>query len=218
MTTSIVSVPTSDVSDFTGGSESDVSMMIGIGLVKDSPAVFFKYLGDEQTPAGLTLPSGKPVTSIKNVVLAGIDIAEDVGEFKSTKLNLFLRTNPTATHPEGRVVMLTSGLTTYWSQSVLGGLLGMFNTPGLDLTMPVNIDSWYGTSKMRPVFAAVKLNGRKISDSDMYNSLSDARGDRDSKLIENICRDAVDVLRAALGIEAADVVVEDGEVEAEDLF
>ena len=214
MTTSIVSMPSNDVSDFTGGAESDVAMMIGIGLVKDSPAVFFQYLGDEQTPTGLTMPSGKPVTSLKNITLSGVSIAENVGEFNSTKLNVFLTSN------QGRTVMLTSGLTTIWSQCVLGGLIGMFNS--YDLTTPFNLDSWYGTSKLRPVFAALKLNGTKVSDNAMYTALSDARADRDRALTEKICRDAVDVLRGALGIEVADVVVDaepktDG-VEADDLF
>jgi len=212
MTTSIV--PTADVSDLIGGAESDVSMMIGIGLVKDSPAVFFQYLGDEQTPSGLTMPSGKPVTSLKNVTLSGISIAEDVGEFKSTKLNLFLTSN------QGRTVMLTSGLTTIWSQCVLGGLIGMFAS--YDLASPFNLDSWYGTSKLRPVFAAVKLNGTKVSDNDMYTKLADARSDRDKALVERIMRDAVDVLRGALGVELADVVVESEpsteNTEASDLF
>jgi len=198
MTTSIVS--TSDVSDLIGGAESDVSMMIGIGLVKDSPAVFFQYLGDEQTPSALTMPSGKPVTSLKNVTLSGISIAEDVGEFKSTKLNIFLTSN------QGRTVMLTSGLTTIWSQCVLGGLIGMFAT--YDLSRPFNLDSWYGTSKLRPVFAAIKLNDTKVSDNDMYTKLAEARSDRDKALIERIMRDAVDVLRGALGVELADVVVD----------
>lgn len=198
MTTSIV--PTADVSDLIGGAESDVSMMIGIGLVKDSPAVFFQYLGDEQTPSGLTMPSGKPVTSLKNVTLSGISIAEDVGEFKSTKLNIFLTSN------QGRTVMLTSGLTTIWSQCVLGGLIGMFAT--YDLSRPFNLDSWYGTSKLRPVFAAIKMNGTKVSDNEMYTKLADARSDRDKALVERIMRDAVDVLRGALGVELADVVVD----------
>ena len=39
--------------------ESSVDMMIGIGLVKDTDAVFFQYLGEEQQPAALMLPSGK---------------------------------------------------------------------------------------------------------------------------------------------------------------
>jgi hypothetical protein len=214
MTTSIVSTSTTDVSDFTGGAESDVAMMLGIGLVKDSPAVFFQYLGDEQTPAGMTLPSGKPITSLKNITLSGISIAEDVGEFHSTKLNLFV------TSSAGRTVMLTSGLTTIWSQCVLGGLMAMFN--GYDLTTPFNLDSWYGTSKLRPVFAALKVNGSKVSDNDMYTSLADARADRDRALVEKICRDAVDVLRMSLGIETADIVIEDEtstkDVQPEDLF
>ena len=89
------------LAEFSGGSNSDVSMMIGIGLVKDSEAVFFQYLGEEQTPSALMMPSGRPLTRLANVTLAGIDIAEEVGEFKSTKLNLFLQSS------QGRVVMLT---------------------------------------------------------------------------------------------------------------
>ena len=41
------------LAEFSGGSNTDVSMMIGIGLVKDSEAVFFQYLGEEQTPSAL---------------------------------------------------------------------------------------------------------------------------------------------------------------------
>ena len=89
------------LSEFSGGSSSDVAMMIGVGLVKDTEAVFFQYLGEEQQPSALMLPSGKPLTRLANVTLAGIDIAEEVGEFKSTKLNLFLQSS------QGRVVMLT---------------------------------------------------------------------------------------------------------------
>ena len=71
------------INEFAGGTSSDVSMMIGIGLVKDSEGVFFQYLGDEQQPSALMLPSGKPLTRMANIRLAGIDIAEEVGEFKS---------------------------------------------------------------------------------------------------------------------------------------
>ena len=52
------------VSEFCGGTSStmDVAMMIGVGLVKDSDAVFFQYLGEDQKPRALTIPtSGKPV-------------------------------------------------------------------------------------------------------------------------------------------------------------
>ena len=35
------------ISEFAGGNSTDVAMMIGVGLVKDSEAVFFQYLGEE---------------------------------------------------------------------------------------------------------------------------------------------------------------------------
>ena len=69
------------ISEFSGGSASDIEMMIGIGLVKDSDAVFFQYMGEEQQPQALMLPSGRPLTRLANVRLHSIDIAENVGEF-----------------------------------------------------------------------------------------------------------------------------------------
>ena len=93
MTTSaITSVDnTSLIAEFSGGESSDVAMMIGVGLVKDSEAVFFQYLGEQQSPAALMLPSGKPLTRLANVRLSYINIVDDIGEFKSTKINIFHR-------------------------------------------------------------------------------------------------------------------------------
>ena len=187
------------VSEFAGGSSSDVSMMIGVGLVKDSEGVFFQYLGEEQQPAALMLPSGKPLTRMANVRLAGIDIAEDVGEFKSTKLNLILETTA------GSRVMLTSGLTTIWSQCVLTSLMGLYNSYSTDEYF--QLDSWKGTSKLRPCFAAVRVKGQKISDQETYDLLRDARSDRDNALVQQLCRNAVTQLQAAVGVEP--VVVEE---------
>ena len=201
------------VTEFAGGTSTDVSMMIGIGLVKDSEAVFFQYLGDEQTPSALMMPSGRPLTRLANVTLAGIDVADDIGEFKSTKLNLFLQSS------QGRVVMLTSGLTTIWSQCVLNGLMGLYHS--YDLNTPVQLDSWKGTSKMRPCFAAIRCEGTKVSDQELYDLLTDARGDRDSVKVEQLCRNAVAQLRAALGVtEPVDVKVDEPAVdpEAAELF
>ena len=189
------------LAEFSGGTNTDVSMMIGIGLVKDSEAVFFQYLGEEQTPTALMMPSGRPLTRLANVTLAGIDIAEDVGEFKSTKLNLFLQSS------QGRVVMLTSGLTTIWSQCVLNGLMGMYHS--YDLNTPMQLDSWKGTSKMRPCFAAIRCAGAKVSDQELYEMLTEARGDRDNAKVEQLCRNAVAQLREGLGIvEPVDVKVD----------
>ena len=117
----ITPAATSVLADMMGGgsgTDRDIAMMIGIGLNKESDAVFFQYLGEEKQPAALTIPSnGKPLTYLRNVRLVGIEIAEDIGTFKSTKINVFLESGA------GNVVMLTSGLTTLWSQFLVCGLL-----------------------------------------------------------------------------------------------
>ena len=190
MTTTSIDT-TAVLAEFTGGNSSDVAMMIGIGLVKDSDAVFFQYLGEEQTPQALTLPtSGKPLTRLSNVRLAGISIAEDVGEFKSTKLNLYLESSA------GRTVMLTSGLQTIWSQCVITSLMGLFNSYNLD--QPFVLDSWKGTSKMRPCFAAIRQGGVKVSDQMMYDQLRDLRADRATDKLIAVMRDAVEILNNAV--------------------
>ena len=197
--------PVSSVlSEFTGGSQPDIAMMIGIGLVKESDAVFFQYLGEESKPMALTVPtSGRPLTYLRNVTLSGIEIAEEVGEFKSTKLNLYLES------AQGNVVMLTSGLTTLWSQCVMTALMGLFNS--YDLQSPFTLNSWKGTSKMRPCFASIKLGQAKVSDQMLYDQLKDLRADRATDKITAVMRDSVDILRAALTIndpQPVDVVVE----------
>ena len=186
------------VAEFAGGAQSDVAMMIGIGLVKDTDAVFFQYVGNEQTPQALMLPSGKPLTRLANVRLVGISVADGIGEFKSTKLNLFLESS------QGRVVMLTSGLTTIWSQCVLTGLMGIFEERSMDDSF--TLDSWKGTSKMRPCFAAIKINNQRRSSDEMYQALTNARADRDNAQIDVILRDAVQCLGTAVGTPAIDPV------------
>tara|TARA_B100001939_G_scaffold312912_1_gene296392 strand:+ start:746 stop:1375 length:630 start_codon:yes stop_codon:yes gene_type:complete len=200
MTTATLSTDNSAVlAEFAGGQTTDVAMMIGIGLVKDSEAVFFQYLGEEQQPSALMMPSGKPLTRLSNIKLAGIDIAEGVGEFKSTKLNLFLESN------QGRIIMLTSGLTTIWSQCVITALMGMFNS--YDLETPFVLDSWKGNSKMRPCFAAVRIGQNKISDQMLYDQLAEARSDRDKVKQEQIMRDSIEILNHAVKPQAAEITV-----------
>ena len=188
------------VAEFAGGSSSDVSMMIGVGLVKDSEGVFFQYLGDEQQPSALMLPSGKPLTRMSNVRLSAVEIAEDIGEFKSTKLNLILETT------SGTKVMLTSGLTTIWSQCVLTSLMGLYQSYSMEEFF--QLDTWKGTSKLRPCFAAIRVAGNKISDQETYDLLRDARSDRDNALVQQLCRNAVTQLQAAVGIEPVAVTEE----------
>jgi len=180
------------IEEFGGSSANNVEMMIGVGLAKDTEAVFFQYLGDGQEQ-GIMLPSGKPLTQLKAVQFTGISIAEDIGEFNSVKLNVFLTTN------QGRTALITSGLTTMWSQCVLTGLMAVFNQTQLPAT--ITLDSWYGTSRNRPAFAAIRFNNQKMSDNDIYEQLKDSRYDGDKTRVEAICRDCVSILAHALGTD-----------------
>ena len=191
------------VAEFCGGTSSlmDVAMMIGVGLVKESDAVFFQYLDNDQKPRALMMPSsGKPVYQFQNVKLVGVDIADDIGEFKSTKLNVYLESSA------GTVIMVTSGLTTLWSQAVMCALMGLYNS--YDLNTPFTLNSWKGDSKMRPCFASVKIDKEKVSDQMLYDQLKDLRADRATDKIMATMRDSVEILRHALGVTEADVVVE----------
>ena len=174
-----------------GGQQTEYNMMLGVGINKDSDAVFFVYRGDDQEPVALTLPtSGKPLTRLGNVKVTGLNIAEDIGTFNSTKLNLFLTTN------KGVVILVTSGLTTLWSQCVLTGLMGAFETGNLEFAL--TLDTWKGTSKMKPCFAAIRSGDLKMSDTDLYEQLKEARADRDKEKVETILRDSVSILSHAI--------------------
>ena len=190
-----------------GGMEQDIAMMIGISVVKNSDAVFFQYLGDDKEPQALMNPrSGKPITTLPHMRLVGISIAEDVGTFNLTKLNLFLEATA------GSVVMLTSGLTTLWSQSVIIALSGLYQT--YDLSTPFSLNSWKGTMGLRPTFASIKIGKEKITDQMLYDQLKELRADKAADKITAVMRDSVEILSAALGggdVDAVDVQVEETE-------
>ena len=196
--------PASLVAEFAGGSSSDVDMMIGVGVVKDSDAVYFQYLGDEQTPRALTVPtSGKPVFNLVNIRVVGLEVADDIGTFKATKLNVIIESQ------QGSRVMLTSGLNTYWSQCVITGLMGLYDSYSIDT--PFTLNSWKGNQGLKPCFASIKLGKEKVSDQAMYDQLKDLRSDGNSKRMMQVMREAVNIISAAIGggeVEAVDVAVE----------
>ena len=200
------------VAELGGSSQQTVDIMIGVGLVKDSEAVFFQYEGDEKVSA-LMQASGRPVTRIGNVRLTGLSIADDVyaeAGFSGSKLNIYVETQ------SGRTVMLTSGLTTIWSQCLMTSLMGLITDNAIDHL--ICIDTWKGNSMKRPCFAAVRDGQRKVTSNEMYQSLLEARSDGDLAKTEAIMRDAVDVLNAALGqgpVEVAEVKVD---ADAAELF
>lgn len=188
------------VSQFGGQSQGTVDMMIGVGVVKDSEAVYFQYVGDDQTQA-LMRPNGAPVTRIGNVNLTGLTIVDDVYKdagFSGSKLNVFLTTQ------QGATVMLTSGLTTIWSQCLITSLMGLFAAGRLQAM--IAIDTWKGNSKMKPCFAAVRDGATKVSNDEIYDALREARSDRDKVKVDAIMRDSISLIQQALGVE--DVVVD----------
>ena len=202
---------TAILAEFTGGSSTDVAMMIGIGLVKDSDAVFFQYLGEEQPAKALSYPSGKPVTRMSNVKLHGIDVVGGIGEFASTKLNVFIESS------SGTILMLTSGLQTIWSQCVITGLMGLVGNGDLDASF--SLDTWKGTSKMRPCFAAIRSGDVKMTDQLTYDTLADARSDRNREKTVELMRDYVGMIKGALtGGPVEEAVVTAVNPDAAELF
>ena len=180
------------VAEFSGGSQPSVDIMLGIGLQKDSEAVFFQYKGDDTIEA-LVQASGKPVTRIAPLRLTGITIADDIYKeagFEGSKVNIFLETQ------SGLTVMLTSGLTTIWTQCIMTSFMGLVRTDSVDHL--IAIDTFKGKSKMRPCFAAVRDGSIKVTDDEMYTALTEARSDRDKAKTEALIRDAVEIIDAQI--------------------
>tara|TARA_X000001382_G_C3176315_1_gene181068 strand:- start:849 stop:1541 length:693 start_codon:yes stop_codon:yes gene_type:complete len=190
------------VAEFGGQATQSVDLMIGVGLVKDSEAVYFQYVGDDQKVA-LLESSGKPVSRIGNVRLTGLSIVDDVyaeAGFSGSKLNVFLTTQ------SDRTVMLTSGLVTIWSQCLMTSLMGLFE--GESLNSFIAIDTWKGTSAMKPCFAAVRNGGIKATSNDMYQALTEARSDKDKAKTDALMRDAVTLINTALSETSPQNVIE----------
>lgn len=191
------------VAEFGGSSSTNVDVMIGVGLVKDSEAVFFQYIGDDNKQA-LMQPNGKPVTSIHPVTVTGIAVTEPLGEFNQVKLNLFLRTQG------GTNVMLTSGLNTMWSQCITTCLMGLYSQNSLNSL--IKLDTYKGKSSKGACFASMYNNGNKVTSNAMYQDLAEARQSRNYGEVERLQRQAVEVLSAAFNevtdVQPAEVVVE----------
>jgi len=202
MTTSAITTDTSAlVAELGGSSDVTVDYMFGIGNVKDSDAVYFQYMGDDQLQA-LVSASGRPQTRIGNVFLTGVTIADDVYKeagFSGDKLNVFLQTQ------SGATIMLTAGLTTIWSQCIMTALMGLADNAAL--THLITVDTWKGTSKMRPCFAAVRDGQVKMTNDYLYEALREARSDRNKELQTKLMREAVAAVSAALGGDVQEAVV-----------
>ena len=157
-----------------GGESPEINMMIGVGVVKESEAVLFHYVGNEEQPQALMHPrTGNPLTRLSNVKLVGLDIAKNIGTENATKLNVILELG------NGNKVLVTSGIQTWWSQCVMAGLFGLFQN-GL-LTESFNLDSYRGTMGRKPIFASIRC-ADVYSDKELYAMLM---ADRKSKAWES---------------------------------
>jgi hypothetical protein len=105
--------------------------------------------------------------------------------------------------------MLTSGLNTIWSQCVLTGLIEAFHQGVID--QPMSLDTWKGTSKMKPCFAGIRQGANKLSNKDLYEELGHSRRQGDKARLTTLLKDAVSVLEAHFGVnpEIAVVVTEE---------
>ena len=157
-----------------GGEAPEINMMIGVGVVKESEAVLFHYVGNEEQPQALMHPrTGNPLTRLSNVKLVGLDIAKNIGTENATKLNVILELG------NGNKVLVTSGIQTWWSQCVMAGLFGLFQN-GL-LTESFNLDSYRGKMGRKPIFASIRC-ADVYSDKELYAMLM---SDRKSKAWES---------------------------------
>ena len=197
--------PVSILTEFTGDLSApvDYDLLIGVGVTKDSDAVFFRY--EESKPIALVNPAtGKPLQTFKNVTCYGIELVHDIGTFKATKLNLKLQS------PGGTKLCFTSGVETIWSQAVVTALMGIMGSGMYDFNTPFTFWSKRGDQGMRPSFANIYLDGERVSDTHMYEQLRDLRSDKDTKGIIASVTDAVQILSAEIsGVPTAVTVLDD---------
>lgn len=196
--------PTSILTEFTGGSVApvDYDLLIGVGVMKESDAVFFRY-EDSKPIALVNQANGKPLQTFKDVVCYGIEVVHHIGTFKASKLNLKLRS------PGGSKLCFTSGVETMWSQAVVTALMGIMGSTMYDFNTPFTFWSKRGDQGMRPSFANIYLDGERVSDNHMYEQLRDLRSDRDKEGIIKSVTDAVEILSAEISGVPTEVIVLD---------
>ena len=151
-----------------GGEAPEIHMMIGVGVVKESEAVLFQYIGNNQKATALVTSNGKPLERLGNVKLLDVSIVKNIGTEKATKLNVILEL-------EKGNILVTSGIKSWWTTCVITGLYGLLQN-GL-ISTPFNLDSYRGKTGRKPIFATIR-SGQMYSDRDLYAMLlADRRSD-----------------------------------------
>lgn len=175
---------------------SEVACFIGVAAEKDNrDAVYFQYVGEKETKA---LPSN----TLFNVRFTGLSVADDVydGDFVGDKLNVYLETQ------NGETVMLTSGLCTWWSRSIITAIQVLAEAESMHSL--VNISSYY---KGMACFATVYNNNNRVTSDSMFKTWNDLNApmkkpNKPSELervqnraqVAEIMRDSVAILSQAM--------------------
>jgi hypothetical protein len=188
-----------------GGEAPEINMMIGIGVVQESAAVLFHYIGNDEKPTALMTKAGKPLTRLGSVKLVDIDIVTNIGTHNATKLNVILESN------HGNRILVTSGIQTWWTTCVIAGLFGLLQNGLIDT--PFNLDSYRGN---KVIFASIR-SGQSYSDQDLYAILKSDRTDKAwdsyesnvSAIVQTLKKELNTTVEPDTSVEAVEVQVEE---------
>ena len=191
-----------------GGEAPEIKYMIGVGVVKDSEAVLFYYIGNDEQPIPLMTKTGKPLTRLSNVNLVDVNVVTGIGTENATKLNVILEIE------NGNKILVTSGIQTWWSMCVISGLYGLFQN-GM-ITESFSLDSYRGNIGRKPIFASIRCGG-VYSDKELYEILNADRKEKAWESYELSMSSIVDTLQKELNttvepdtsVKAVDVQVEE---------
>jgi hypothetical protein len=190
-----------------GGEAPEIKYMIGVGVVKDSEAVLFYYIGNDEQPIPLMTKAGKPLTRLSNVNLVDVAVVTGIGTENATKLNVILEID------SGNKILVTSGIQTWWSMCVISGLYGLFQN-GM-ITESFNLDSYRGNMGRKPIFASIRC-GDVYSDKELYAILNADRKEKAWESYELSMSSIVDTLNKELNTTVeADTSIETIEVQVD---
>jgi hypothetical protein len=185
-----------------GGEAPEIKYMIGVGVVNDSEAVLFYYIGNDEQPIPLMTKAGKPLTRLSNVKLVDVAVVTGIGTENATKLNVILEID------SGNKILITSGIQTWWSMCVISGLYGLFQN-GM-ISESFNLDSYRGNMGRKPIFASIRC-GDVYSDKELYAILNADRKEKAWDSYELSISSIVTTLKASLdtAVTPVDVKVEE---------
>tara|TARA_R100001082_G_scaffold308_1_gene153 strand:+ start:11825 stop:12544 length:720 start_codon:yes stop_codon:yes gene_type:complete len=161
--------------------------LIGIGLKgPNNPGIYFEYCGETQRKALLN-SDGTPIKILSNVRLVDLDVKRNIGDNNSTKLNV------TLSPPSKNIFTLTTTLTSYWSIYAIAAFTALLDEGCLDC--PIQLSSFRGTSKYKPMFASIKLGNKVMKDEYLIKLFKDMKQAGEIDKCEEMLADQVNMIR-----------------------